>query len=82
MKRDLGKAQAGSRAAPLLRSGRVLLLMVSLALLSGCVGGPTASPGPPVDPQEILRQSAQRVLALESVEFTLEHQEGTTERRF
>lgn len=57
----------------------VLSAMVSLVVVAGCNLGPGPSPDPRVDPQEILRQSAARVLALESVEFTLEHQEGTTE---
>lgn len=59
--------------------GLFFTALVSLALAVGC--GPVAAPtlDPLLDAQEVLRQSVERVLALESAEFTLEHQEGTTQ---
>ena len=39
---------------------------------------PTPASGPPPDVGEILRQSVSRLLALDSLAFTLEQQEGTT----
>ena len=45
-----------------------------------CVGGerPTPTAGPPRNPGEILKQSVSRLLALDSVAFTLQQQKGTT----
>ena len=61
------------------RSGLLWLVMVSLALAVSCGPGPTPTLDPRVNAQEILRQAVERLLALESAEFTLEHQVGTTE---
>jgi len=60
-------------------SGLLGLVMVSLALAVSCSPDPTPTLDPRVNAQEVLRQSVERLLALESAEFTLEHQIGTTE---
>jgi len=61
------------------RSGLLWLVMTSLALAISC--GPSSNPtlDSRVNPQEVLRQSVDRLLVLESAEFTLEHRAGTTE---
>ena len=52
-----------------------LLLTLSL----GCdPTTPIPAPTSPLDPQALLRQSAQRVMALESGAFDLEHRQGAT----
>lgn len=79
MSRYFRKNQFGRQPALSVWSTRLLPAIVLLALLPGCGSDSSPTPDPLVDPQEILRQSVERVLALESVEFTLEHQQGTTE---
>ena len=54
------------------------LFILPLALPVGCATSATATPEPSLDPLPLLRRSVSRMLALESVAFTLEHQEGTT----
>ena len=55
------------------------LPVLALVLAVGCGPGAIPTIDPRVDANDVLRQSVERVLALESAEFTLEHQEGTTE---
>ena len=61
------------------RLGLPWLIMVPLALGVSCGSGPIPTLDPRVNAQEILRQSVERLLVLESAEFTLDHQVGTTE---
>ena len=61
------------------RSGLLWLIMVPLALAVSCGSDPTPTLDPQLNAQEILRQSVERLLVLESAEFILEHQVGTTE---
>ena len=61
------------------RSGLLWLIMVPLALAVSCGSDPTPTLDPQLHAQEILRQSVERLLVLESAEFILEHQVGTTE---
>ena len=51
-----------------------LLLTLSL----GCAATPIPAPTSPLDPQAVLQQSAQRVMALKSGAFNLEHRQGAT----
>ena len=57
----------------------VIILAVHQA---GCAGSPSPTPAttpePPLDPQAALRRAVTRLLQLESLAFTLEHQTGTT----
>ena len=64
----------GARGSWLLAG--VLLVAQTLACSAG--ERPTPTSGPPQDLGEILQQSASRLLALDSVAFTLEQQKGTT----
>ncbi|MDA0735053.1 MAG: LppX_LprAFG lipoprotein [Chloroflexi bacterium] len=50
-----------------------------MALVVSCGSGPAATIDPSLDVREVLRQSVERVLALESAEFVLEHELGSTE---
>lgn len=54
----------------------LLLMVQTLACSSEAL--PTPNSGPPQDLGEILRQSVSRLLALDSVAFTLEQEKGTT----
>ena len=49
---------------------------MAFVVLMGCTAAPT--PQPQVDAHQVLRQSVERLLALESSAFALDHQEGTT----
>jgi len=53
-------------------------LLVTQAMACSAEERPTPASGPPQDPREILQQSVSRLLALDSVAFTLEHKKGTT----
>ena len=53
-----------------------VLLLLSLCL--GCRPALTPTSEPVVDPQAVLQESAQRVMALKSGAFNLEHRQGAT----
>ena len=70
------------RLAGIGRSGSSWLvagvLMLVLALACSAEVLPTPTSRPPQDIREILQKSVSRLLALDSLAFTLEHQKGTT----
>jgi len=72
----LGRLAGGAPA----RSGWLLAgaLLLAQAMACSAEERPTPTSGPPQDPKEILQKSVSRLLALESVAFTLEQQRGTT----
>ena len=65
----------GARSSWLLAGA---LLLVAQSLACSVEDLPTPASGPPIDPRISLRQAVARVLALDSVAFTLEHPTGTT----
>lgn len=54
------------------------IFISAAVVVIACTTPPAPTPDRQVDPQEVLRQSVDRVLALESGAFTLEHEKGTT----
>ena len=53
-------------------------LLLALALSLGCTSPLPPTPVPPLDPQAVLLQSAERVAAMDSGAFVLEHRTGAT----
>ncbi len=54
-------------------------LLLAVLLTAGCRSEPTPTPEPPIDPRALLRQSAERLVALRTVAFDLDHRTGATE---
>lgn len=48
-------------------------------VLAACGAPPTPTPEPPPDPRALLGQAAERLVALRTVAFDLQHQEGSTQ---
>ena len=69
----------GLTGTPGLAAGVVVGLLLAVSLTMGCRPEPTPTPEPPVDPRGVLRQSADRLVALRSVAFDLEHEVGATQ---
>ena len=58
-----------------IRLGWILLLSI---ILIGCGAAPSPTPDPEIDPKDVLLRAVERIMTLETGEFTLEHREGTT----
>ncbi len=58
-------------------SGLLFPAIVTL-VLAGCAPPPTPTPETVVDPRDVLLRAVDRVRALKTSEFTLEHREGAT----
>ncbi len=67
------------RGLAIRRLARLLVLSAIIVAIAAC-GSATPTPPalPQVDPREMLREAVTRLLQLESVAFTLEHENGST----